>query len=225
VIKKAFLGAALFAGLGLAAGTANAVMISSGDNNPYNFSWSHTVTGTDRLQHTLTGSGSLTISGFNGSSLTVLIRLDNTSLLGGQGGERLTAFGFGIDPNATSVGFSDTSDGGMVRAALGQTFPGIQAIEVCAFGGNNNCAGGGYGGIRAGRSDTFSVVLGGTWGNSVNIDPLGLKYQTGYGSFEFSPPGTPPGGNVPAPGPLALFLLGIAGLGVRSRFQSSRSTA
>jgi len=144
-------------------------------------------------------------------------------LLGGQGGERLTAFGFGIDPNATSVGFVDAADGGMINAALGATFPAIQGIDVCARGGST-CAGGGNGGIFAGASDTFAVVLGGTWGSSVTIDPLALKYQTGYGSFEFSPPGNPPGGSVPAPGPLALFLFGLAGLGARSRFRASRST-
>jgi hypothetical protein len=224
-MKKAWVSAALFASLGLAAGAANAVVISSATNNPYSFSWSHTVTGSDGLLHTLTGFGSLVVSGFNSSSLAVDVSLTNTSLLGGAGGERLTAFGFGIDPDATSVSFIDATDGGLIQAALGQTFPGFQGIDVCARGGST-CAGGSNGGIRgAGGTDAFSVVLGGTWGDSVNIDPLALKYQTGYGSFEFSPPGTPPPGNVPEPGPLALFLVGIAGVGLRSRLQSSRSTA
>jgi len=217
--KKALLSAVLLAGFGLAAGAANAVVISSGGNNPLNFLWNQQVTGSDGLNHILSGFGSMTISGFNSNSLTVTISLTNTSSIGGQGGERLTAFGFGIDPNATSVGFSDATDGGMVNAALGQNFPGIQGIDVCARGGST-CAGGSNGGIFAGGTDTFSVILGGTWGSSVDINPIGLKYQTGYGSFEFSPPG-----NVPAPGPLALFLFGLVGLGVRSRFQSSRGTA
>lgn len=214
--NRGLIGAALFACLGLAAGAATAVTISSGTNNPYNFNWSHTVTGTDGLQHTLTGFGSLVVSGFNSTLLTVNISLTNTSSIGGQGGERLTAFGFGIDPNATSVSFLDANDGGMINAALGQNFPAFQGIDVCARGGST-CAGGSNGGIFAGGSDSFSILLGGTWGSSVNIDPIALKYQTGYGSFEFSPPGSPPGGSVPEPGPLALFGLGIATLALRRR--------
>jgi hypothetical protein len=157
------------------------VIIGYGGVNPYAFSWSYN-TGTSML----TGNGSLMVGGFNSSSLTVNVTLNNTSLLGGQGGERLTAFGFGIDPNATSVGFVDANDGGLVNAVLGQNFPAYRGVEICAIGGNT-CAGGANGGIFGGASDTFSIVLGGTWGNSVNIDPIAIKYQTGYGSFR-SPP-------------------------------------
>jgi hypothetical protein len=224
MIKKALIGIAFFAGLGLTSTASYAVVISSGVSNPYNFSWSHTVVGSDSLQHTLTGFGSLTVAGFNSNSLTINVSLTNTSLLGGIGGERLTAFGFGIDPDATSVSFVDTADGGMINAALGQNFPGFQGIDVCARGGST-CAGGGNGGIRgAGGSDAFQIILGGTWGSSVNIDPLALKYQTGYGSFEFSPPGNPPG-SVPAPGPLAFFLIGLVGIGARQRVAAMRSTS
>ncbi len=59
--------------------------------------------------------------------------------------------------------------------------PSLAKIEVCAFGGNN-CAGGGNGGIYgAGGSDTFSILLGGTWGTSVDIAPIGFKYQIARG--------------------------------------------
>ena len=200
--------------LGLAAATAallaagpaaHATIISSSTNNPLAFSWSQTVLGSDSLSHTLTGNGSMTLSGFNSSTLTVNLTLNNTSSIVGQGGERLTSFGFGIEPNATAVGFSDATDGGMIAAALGQTFPSIQAIEVCAIGGKN-CAGGSNGGIFAGSGDTFSVLLSGTWGNSVNIDPIGFKYQTGYGSFEFTTGG---GGGTPVPEPMSTALVGL----------------
>ena len=192
----------------LGVGTAShATIISSSTNNPLNFSWSKTVLGNDGL-HTLTGNGSMTLSGFNSSLLTVNLTLSNTSAIGGQGGERLTSFGFGIDPNASSVGFSDATDGGMINAVLGQTFPSIQAIDICAIGGKN-CAGGSNGGIFAGASDTFSVLLGGTWGSSVNVDPIGMKYQTGYGSFEF----TTGGGGTPVPEPTSTALVGL-GLGL-----------
>lgn len=187
-----------------------ATLVSSGTNDPLNFDWSYD-TGTSLL----TGSGSMTVSGFNTSLLSVLVTLNNTSSIGGQGGERLTSFGFGIDPNATSVGFVDPFDStGMINAVLGQNFPGIQGIDVCAIGGKT-CAGGSNGGVFAGTSDTFLVLLGGNWGSSVNIDPIGLKYQTGYGSFEFTT-GTH---SVPEPASASLVGLGFGmlALGVARR--------
>lgn len=220
MIKKAFLGAALFAALGLASGASQAVMLSSASgSNSYSFNWSQAFG-----SYALTGNGVLTVSGFGTNQLRIEFTLNNTSPNAGQGGDRLTSFGFGIDPNATSVGFSDAADGGMRRAGFvsnGTLVRNVAGVEICGWSGSN-CSGGSNGGIWAGNSDTFTVLLNGNWGSSVNIDPIGVRYQTRTGSISFE---VPPGGNVPAPGPLALFLLGIAGLGVRSRFQSSRSTA
>ena len=183
-----------------------ATLVSSNSNDPLTFDWSYD-TGTSLL----TGSGSMAISGFNSSLLSLQITLNNTSAIGGQGGERLTSFGFGIDPNANSVGFFDPYDNsGMINAVLGQNFPGIQGIDVCAIGGKT-CAGGSNGGVYAGTSDTFLVMLGGDWGSSVNIDPIGLKYQTGYGSFEFE---TGHRNAVPEPASASLVGLGLGILGV-----------
>jgi hypothetical protein len=179
--------------------------------NPLGFTWDYD-TGTSHL----TGFGSMVIDGFDSTSLTVTVSLTNTSLLGGIGGERLTAFGFGIDPDATSIGFLDANDGGMTNATL-TAIPSLSAIDVCAWGGSN-CAGGGNGGIYgAGASDTFAIVLGGTWGSAVDIAPIGFKYQTGYGSFEFtsssSSSGTP-GSGTSVPEPTTLSLLGASLLGI-----------
>ena len=186
---------------------SSATLVSSGTNDPLTFDWNYD-TGTSLL----TGSGSMTVSGFDSSLLSVLITLNNTSSIGGQGGERLTSFGFGIDPNATSVAFVDPYDStGMINAVLGQNFPGIQGIDVCAIGGKT-CAGGSNGGVFAGTSDTFLVLLGGNWGDSVNIDPIGLKYQTGYGSFEFTSGGQ--SGTVPEPASASLVGLGLGMLAV-----------
>lgn len=212
-IRK-FALAAVTAALATFGASSHAVLVGAGGTNPLNFSWNFN-TGTSILD----GVGTMTISGFNSSTLSVTISLTNNASIGGQGGERLTSFGFGIDPNATSVGFSDASDGGMTSAVLGQNFPGIQGIDICAIGGST-CAGGGNGGIFAGTSDTFTILLGGNWGSSVNIDPIGIKYQTGYGSFEFttssssssSSGGT--SGQIPEPASSALAGLGLGLLGL-----------
>lgn len=220
MIKKALLGAALFAGLGLASGASQAVMLSSAlGNNSYSFSWNQAFG-----SYALTGNGVLTVSGFGTNQLQIEFTLNNTSPNAGQGGDRLTSFGFGIDPNATRVQFSDDADGGMRRAGFvsnGTLVSNVAGVEICGYSGSN-CSGGSNGGIWAGMSDTFRLLLDGAWGDSVNIDPIGVRYQTGSGSISFE---VPPSANVPEPGPLALFLLGLIGLGARGRLQSSRSTA
>jgi hypothetical protein len=231
-ISKVLKAAAIAIPMGLASMSAQATTVSSGSNNPLAFSWSF-ATPTNPSRN-LTGTGSMTISGFNSSSLTIVVTLNNTAPTLGQGGDRLTQFGFGIDPNATGISFSDPGDStGMVGAAL-NNIPSIATIEVCAYGGNN-CSGGSNGGIFANGSDTFTITLTGTWGSSVNIAPIGFKYQTGTGSNEFttgssttttttSTTGTPStSGGVPAPAStLTLLGLGLLGMGYARRMKSAR---
>jgi len=151
--------------------------------------------------------------------------LNNASALASN---RLTSFGFGIDPNATGVSFSDAADGGMIDASL-DSIPSLATIEVCAWGGQN-CSGGGNGGINGGSSDSFSLVLTGAWGTSVDIAPIGFKYQTGNGSFEFTSGGTPQAGTgggetadpvVPEPATLLLLGSGLALVAVKARSRKS----
>jgi PEP-CTERM motif len=184
---------------------ASAVTIGAGTHNPYDFTWLFSSAAGN-----LTGSGQLTLSGFNSGVLNVGVTLNNTSATAGK---RLTSFGFGIDPDVTGVSFSDAADAGMVNASLDR-IPGMKTIEVCAFSGPN-CSGGGSGGLEGGMSDSFSLLLAGTWGSSVNIDPIGFKYQTGSGSFEFTTAstGVVRASLVPEPGTGALALLGLALLG------------
>jgi hypothetical protein len=210
-----FLFAAVSAFSIVAAPVGATVLTASSDT--LSFSWDyHTSADTH-----LTGTGQMVVSGFGSTELTINTTLTNTSQATGQGGERLTAFAFGIEPNATAVDFSDADDAGIVDAGFASgTLPAnVTGVEVCGFGGQN-CAGGSNEGIYAGLTDEFDVILTGTWGDQVEIDPIGLRYQTGYGSFTFgqTDPGPGPGpgpepGPVPVPAPLALFGLGGLMLG------------
>jgi hypothetical protein len=187
--------------LGSFALPSHAVLIS--DNTPYAFGWSYDSQSAAGI---LSGTGTLTVSGFNSNLLTVGVNLSNTS---SPASDRLTAFGFGINGNITGVTFSDASDGGLIHASLA-SIPSLGSIDVCVFGGPNNCAGGGNGGIYGGQSDSFSLLLSGLWGTSLDIDPIGFKYQTGSGSFEFTTTDRPPT-SVPEPATLSLFGFGLLG--------------
>jgi hypothetical protein len=182
----------------------------------------------------LNATGSLTVTdGFNSSFLTVHVLLNNSSTLNGvdltsAANVRLTAWGFGVDPNATGLQFLDAGDGGLVDASL-DSIPSLSAIEVCAWGGNN-CSGGGNSGIQAGSFDTFDLVLAGAWGNSVIFDPLGVKFQTALTSYEFQCRGTvactegTPTADLAVPEPQSLALIGL-GMIILAGFSRRKRTA
>lgn len=194
---------------------SHAVIVSSGANNPLAFNWSYN-TGLSLL----TGSGSMAVTGFNSSALTITVTLTNTSSFAGN---NLIAFGLGINPDATSIGFVDSDDGGIVGASLSDgTILGTGvSVEVCVWAASSCQGDTSTGGIAAeGGADTFSILLGTIWGSSVDIGPLAFKYHTGTGPHAFtstmsgsSSSGGGSSGSVPEPGTGSLALLGLALLG------------
>src|SRR5947207_14904596 len=114
---------------------ANALIINT-LNSPINFVISQNEGG----GVVLTASGSLAVTGgFNSSSLTLHVVLNNTSTLNGvpltaASNVRLTGWGFGVEPNATSVTFSDVSDGGIIDATM-DNLTSLAVLEVLAWSG------------------------------------------------------------------------------------------
>ncbi len=204
-------------GLALASSHAGAFLIHNAYES-FDFSWSYLAD-----EYDLTGTGTVTVAGITDDSLTLQFSLTNKTVADSGVDARLTAFGFGIEPNATGVDFyDDPSDSGMVSASL-DNISSLKTIEVCALGGVN-CPGGADGGIFAnGASDIFSLKLTGAFAKGATIDALGYKYQTDEGSYEFSCSTTGTtnqcsgGSTVPEPGILALVGVAFAGMSFTRR--------
>jgi len=221
-VLKALLASAIFA-----CANASAVVINT-MNTPVAFTISEDVGG----GIVLTATGSVTITaGLGTDALDLQVILNNDSTLNGQpytptDGVTLIGWGFGVDPDMTDVTFTNGSGSGMIDATPNESLPGLTGIEVCAWGGNG-CSGNLPGGILAGNSQTFSLVLAGTWGSSVTFDPIGARFRMGENFFSLQCTGEclAPAA-VPEPETVALVAIALLMMGwtVARKRRESRAT-
>ena len=170
-ILKALLASAIFA-----CANASAVVI-----NTLHPSQAFTIT-EDVGGSILTATGTVTVTGFNSNALHMSVVLNNASTFSNPTDVELIGWGFGVDPNMTDVMFTNASGSGMIDATKNVSLPDLTGIEVCAWGGNG-CSGSLPGGILAGNSQTFNLILAGTWGSSVTFDPIGARFRLGENNF------------------------------------------
>jgi hypothetical protein len=221
-VLKALLASAIFA-----CANASAVVINT-MNTPVAFTISEDIGG----GIVLTATGSVTITaGLGTDALDLQVILNNDSTLNGQpytptDGVTLIGWGFGVDPDMTDVTFTNGSGSGMIDATPNESLPGLTGIEVCAWGGNG-CSGNLPGGILAGDTQTFSLVLAGTWGSSVTFDPIGARFRMGENFFSLQCTGEclAPAA-VPEPETVALVAIALLMMGwtVARKRRESRAT-
>ena len=158
----------------------------------------------------LTATSTWSISSYSASEIVIDIDIFNTTILGdGLDNAAITAFGFGVSPDATGV----LSSAGAVFNEIGtgsgpqQTFPGgFKDIDICLY--YQNCSGGNINdGLQAGDSDSLQITLMGTFGSSTDLLFYPAKFQSNLGSFQ-------PGGTTNIPEPTASLLLGTGLIGM-----------
>jgi uncharacterized repeat protein (TIGR01451 family) len=131
---------------------------------------------------TLLATARFTVSNFSPTSFVMTVTdVANTMPTSPDFNARLTAFGFGLMPDAT---FSNQMPGTIYQWAFAN-FPGFQRVDVCLTSGMG-CAGGATGGLNQGQksNETYSITITGNFTNGVTIAPIPAKFQTSGGSLE-----------------------------------------
>jgi hypothetical protein len=137
----------------------------------------------------LAADAKITLFSLSASTAVFDVDLHNGTTL--DAGARITAFGFLLSPTPTAnaaIAVTDIGGGSDTDAiVLGGTpdnIPSINTENVCLWTGNN-CSGGGNTGIADGQRDLFRFSLSDTFGSSLDISQIGIKWQGCEGcSFE-----------------------------------------
>ena len=137
---------------------------------------------------------------------------------------RISGFGFNTNPEIAGA----TSTGTFTKTALGGNVPNVGTVDVCfkAGGGGNSCAGGGGGGVTMGQCGSGTLKLNfASPLTSLTLDDFFVRYQSitgagsvssavGTGTVVSSSGGSTSGGTqVPEPGVVGLFAVGVLGMG------------
>ena len=131
---------------------------------------------------TLLATARFTVSNFSSTSFVMTVTdVANTMPTTPDINARLTAFGFGLTPEAT---FTNLVNGSIYDWDF-TNFPAFQRVDVCLTSGGG-CAGGGTEGLNQGQStpDSHSVTITGNFSSGVTIVPIPAKFQTALGSLE-----------------------------------------
>ncbi len=183
----------------------------------------------------LTGSTTFTLAGVTGNDYTFDYAVANTSSAPVTD-SRISSFAFNTDPTISSA----TSTGAFSYTTLNSNYPnGIGTVDVCFKDAmTGSCAGGGSGGLTLGQSGTGSLTLSFSAPvSAVTLSDFYVRYQsitgvsgissasgagtitssTSGGSTTTSTSSSTGGTEVPEPGMLGLFALGLIGLAVSRR--------
>lgn len=237
-MKKGIYGLALLLSAAIAVPSAEAVTFSAvGNTTTQNFSQDVDGPGGNGP---ITATATLTVASISLTQLVLNVQLTNTTTAAsGFTTVGLEAFGFSIDPNATSVtgtttGANDTgSDRDDFTGYSLDSIASLKNVEICAWAGNN-CKGGPQPNLlHFGETDFFRLTINFPTNNtdsSYDLADFGAKFQTNLQSYEFyASSGTTTvtpsthneeNGNAPEPALLSMLGAGLAGVAYRIRRRS-----
>jgi len=155
----------------------------------------------------------ITLTTLGATSAVFTIKITNNSTLAA---DRLTAFSF-VDITPDLSGCATATAGWDATCGV-NAGGGFNPVELCTWDGVN-CNGGSNEGVAgAGGTETIQLTMSFTAGvPPITFDTFVAKFQGPNGSFHLSDGGDGTDGDVPEPGTLALFALGLLGLGLRGR--------